>query len=1497
MDSKLTRWCDGVLEAGWLAAIVITPLFFNIHSSRVFEPDKLTLLRSVALMMSVVWLVKFVEQQGWQSLHWLGWRGNRSVWRVPFVLPVGLLVVVYLLSTLFSVTPQVSWAGSYQRLQGTYTTLSYIVIFALMASTIRTRQQMGRVVTTVIICTVPVSLYAMLQKRGLDPLPWGGDTQRRVAGHMGNAIFIAAYLIMALPLTASRIIHAFTNILNDEEMSWADIVRSAIYIFTLAVQLIAIYYSGSRGPWLGLGIGMFAFVLIVLVSLRNATTDRSPFRGVEGLKALGLVVAGTFLSFLILNSLVNLIQLEALAGAIGSFAAFVGAVGLTILAIFVMVAARRGWRWLWLSWLGISVLVGLWLVAFNLVDQFTVYQDRPIIGGMVETLTAWREVPAIGRLGRILESESGTGKVRVLIWEGALQLILPHGPLEFPDGQQDPFNFLRPLLGYGPESMYVAYNRFYPPELATVEARNASPDRSHNETFDAFVITGAGGFLVWQALYLSVFYFSFSWLGVVRTRRDQILLVGLWIGGAVVGGVLLTAWLGAPFFGVAVPFGSIIGLVIYLVYYALVARVSADERSNPFQLDRLLLIGLLTAVVAHYVEIHFGIAIAATRTHFFAFLALILTIGYRLPQVQAEMTATKGVTEGGATGGGKRGKRGKDTGSAGTPDHRQGWSAPVMAAAGVLTLIIGVLAFNYTTFSLPRGQTIQTIEDVPSVGEIFHQSFFVHPGQNYVESPFIFLMIVMSWGLGALIFLSEMHKEGVFRQEAKQREVASGRARASAGIFVLWLVVGVILPLTSTATSPLNTGLQLLWSLVNGGVALLLLLGREGRRWAGIVALVGLSLSLPLLAAGAALQGLGFLISYTVVLYLLWDSTWQQSFMPALILTSSSFLVGMLYALYHASLVRQTIFAPTGVTQETPEVVRRVLEAGQSTGYLTWFYIFLFLLLFIMGVMVNWSGWFQAKETGKMPALIALPILLTLGFAGTYISNMRIIHADMVYKRGDPWDKQAARTADPAIWDIAIAIYNQAIELAPREDFYYLFIGRAYLEKASLDNLDATERETLLQTASSRLQEAQRINPLNTDHTANLARLNTRWADIVSGAERDQRVQDAIQYYEAAIRLSPQNAVIRNERAKLAFVFGRNCEQSIALYNESARTDPYYANSRFERGEVQLFCGNEAQAEEQIAYYQQSVASFQEGLEINDSDPRRWTVLAQVYEKLEDYEQALASYEEARTRANSTFPAWRTSFLMANAAEKMGDIPLAISYAQESLEGAPAEQAPEIQAYLSGLTGEPAPESATPPPAITEIADGNFTPLSGDRPLAAIEPAARNNFYSSFPPMIIDTAKTYDAVIITAKGTIRLRLFDDLAPQTVNNFVYLATQGFYDGVTFHRVMADFMAQAGDPTGTGTGGPGYIFADETSNGLKFDRTGLLAMANRGANTNGSQFFITFVPTPHLDGLHTIFGEVVEGEEVLNAISLRDPSTGAGLPPGDLIERIEVFVAEG
>ncbi len=171
------------------------------------------------------------------------------------------------------------------------------------------------------------------------------------------------------------------------------------------------------------------------------------------------------------------------------------------------------------------------------------------------------------------------------------------------------------------------------------------------------------------------------------------------------------------------------------------------------------------------------------------------------------------------------------------------------------------------------------------------------------------------------------------------------------------------------------------------------------------------------------------------------------------------------------------------------------------------------------------------------------------------------------------------------------------------------------------------------------------------------------------------------------------------------------------------------------------------------------------------------------------------------------------------------------------------------------------------------------------------EPQAVIRQYNAPPPMSIDPAKRYLATFKMAKGgEFVIELYPDKAPITVNSFVFLAREGFYNGTTFHRVLPEFMAQGGDPTGTGAGGPGYKFVNEDSD-LRFDKAGILAMANAGRDTNGSQFFITFGPQPFLDGGYTIFGQVIEGLDVVLDIRLRDPQQFPDYE-GDTLESVTI-----
>ena len=207
-------------------------------------------------------------------------------------------------------------------------------------------------------------------------------------------------------------------------------------------------------------------------------------------------------------------------------------------------------------------------------------------------------------------------------------------------------------------------------------------------------------------------------------------------------------------------------------------------------------------------------------------------------------------------------------------------------------------------------------------------------------------------------------------------------------------------------------------------------------------------------------------------------------------------------------------------------------------------------------------------------------------------------------------------------------------------------------------------------------------------------------------------------------------------------------------------------------------------------------------------------------------------------------------------------------------------------------------ETPSPPPAPTTVPaptqPTSVAPIPGGGPVKQFLDigGVRIPQYSNVPPVTIDVTAQYSATISTNLGTMVVDLFADQAPVTVNNFIFLANDGFYNGVIFHRVIPSFMIQGGDPTGTGFRGPGYRFQDEFVAGLTFEQPGRLAMANSGPGTNGSQFFVTTVPTTGLNGRHTIFGQVTEGQDVADAISLTPTNSEDRPLTPVVIQRIEI-----
>ena len=664
MRTKIGAFCDAVIEAGWLLALLVVPLFFNVHSNRNFEPDKLGLLRSIATIMVVAWLIKLSEQaltkgRGPQGSD--GATARKPFLRIPLVLPALLLGAVYLVSTAASVAPRISLWGSYQRLQGTYTTLSYIVVFCMMLQGLRRREQVRRLLTTIIVTSLPISLYGLMQHYRLDPLPWAGDVTSRVASNLGNAIFVAAYLIMVVPITVARIIQLLGTALGD--VSRRSKLGFALFFWLLvAVQM---------GVWAKAGFpaGVAASLMVIVLLTLGSTYYKRPMARFVLLGCYGAILT---------------VQLATILFA-QSRGAWLGMVG-GLVFFFLLYLFSWGRRRAGIGVVGASAVLGCLLVLVNL-------KQTPFPG--------FRSLPYVGRLGRVLDFETGTGKVRALIWEGAVEMIEA--------------NPLRALIGYGPETMFVAYNPFYPPELAHYEARTASPDRAHNETFDTIVFIGLLGLVVSASVLAGVFYHGLRWLGLIRTRARQRLFLLFGVLGALLG-VLLPLLIDRSFrfLGLGLPLGFLLSTGAYVTVSGLTATGEGESHDSvKLRLrgeDALLVVALLSGVVAHLVEIQVGIAIAATRTYFWAYAALMALLGERLvstgavrlsEQVPALARSRATSKRGGRRRPGQMRRQRRSAQRIGSGVESIG--IQVCAITTIMGLMMATLAWDYATN--PRGET------------------------------------------------------------------------------------------------------------------------------------------------------------------------------------------------------------------------------------------------------------------------------------------------------------------------------------------------------------------------------------------------------------------------------------------------------------------------------------------------------------------------------------------------------------------------------------------------------------------------------------------------------------------------------------------------------------------------------------------------------------------------------------------------------------------------
>jgi tetratricopeptide (TPR) repeat protein/O-antigen ligase len=1086
LSTKIGRYADGII-----AAVMLTPVFFNIFSSRIFEPDKITLLRTLALVTLAAWTIKLIDQGGFKWEKASSDQGLlKSLINVPLIPVVVALVVVYTISTIFSVSPYTSLWGSYQRLQGTYTTFSYLVIFASLVVNLRRRSQVERLITVAIISSLSVSLYGILQRNGADPIPWGGDVTGRIAANMGNSIFVAAYLIMVFPLTIMRAVESFEAMLRDRGQLWPNFIRSTIYIFILALQAIAIYFSGSRGPWLGLGASLIVIWLGLSLVWRK--------------------------------------------------------------------------RWLTISGVVLTLMAGTFLVLLNIPN------------GPLESL---RDRPEFGRLGQLLDAESRTGRVRTLIWQGASQLMLHHAPLEFPDGHKDPYNIIRPLIGYGPESMYVAYNRFYPPELTQVEKRNASPDRSHNETWDSLVITGLFGLIVYLTLFGLLIYLGLKWLGLVPGKRERNLYLALYLLGGAISALIFVLTGGVKFFGVALPFGMVLGVAVYMILFSIFGHTQSSSSEND-SLRAYIMVGLLAAIIAHFVEINFGIAIVATRTYFWVYAALLLLLGYLLPLRDVSF------------------KRSFETNS-------------------------------------------ELQKPINSYDETIHK-------RKSATSP---------------------SRRKPSSRRSTQRSLATGDLAWTRTAIIIGLLVGLLLVtlgfefISSTSRQP--SAISLVWSSLTQTT-------RAGGR-SGILALMLTSwlVGVILLASESVEKeqneiGQG-------------NSVWLKIMAIAAVI---SIIIASVAWLWNAANLSE-------LGRVSARTIEDVLgQVRNSENLLTTFYAQAFLIIFGLAGFLP-IEWPQLK--GRNYALGSALAVGLLGFAFllSNYSNLRVIQADIAFKSGDQF-------ARPDSWPVSIAIYNRANDLAPNEDYYYLFLGRAYLEYAKTLS-DTQDRERLIEQASQDLKKAQEINPLNTDHTANLGRLYSLWATYSQDPnQRQERALTSEDYFAKSVILSPNNARLWDEWAVLYLNVLNEPENGLDKLQRALEIDPYYdwtyallgdyyshnlADQFNDQPEKKIEALNKA------ADYYANALKYGEGNAASQMLYNYAIALGGVNSQLSQIDQAILNYEKALQIQPDSAEVWRVQVALAQLYARQGDNSRALDYARAALSLSPQEQQEAIQTLIAQLGG------------------------------------------------------------------------------------------------------------------------------------------------------------------------------------------------------------------
>lgn len=605
MISKLQIWCEAIMEAAWLAAAITIPLFFNASSAQSFEPDKVFVLRFLAIIAGTAWLLKRLSAGPQVKQLAAGEVSSGSPLRHLLAMLMFALLAIYVLSSILSIAPAISWLGLYSRAQGTVTFCSYAILFLAILSELRNAAQLRRLQYAFILTSLPVAGYGILQHFRLDSFPWSNVMQGRSTGTMGNPIFLGAYLAVVIPITFGCLMQA-VRILRKDSDRGPGAALAGVCSLALVLQGLALFYTQSRGPVIGLIVSGYLCVFLFLVTQKRPGRDSILIPAAAaglGVLAPVFVIAAT--------------RIASGFGAGGGMIIPIAAVICTGLAYgFVW---RRPWgrNWLWLTWLIQSAVL---LAVFSFVPIRSIEESM-------------RATP----LGRLARLSGNSVDVRRLLWQSGFQALKSGSPPAATDNGGDPLRYFRPVIGFGPENVWRAANSYASPQLARLHAAE-TVDRMHSETLDNLISLGFAGGLLWLTILAAAFHCALKLIGFeAMNGRGNPFIYFSAIG--CIGGVLWP-WVAShpELMAVGVVAGMLAGVAAFAAWSAIRDRISSSAGDD----RRMFMLGILGALIVYFVETGVGIPVTSTRTYFFILLALVAVFAVRNPNRIEEPVKKRG---------------------------------------------------------------------------------------------------------------------------------------------------------------------------------------------------------------------------------------------------------------------------------------------------------------------------------------------------------------------------------------------------------------------------------------------------------------------------------------------------------------------------------------------------------------------------------------------------------------------------------------------------------------------------------------------------------------------------------------------------------------------------------------------------------------------------------------------------------------------------------------